>query len=107
MFLLFYSIICVDNRSEKIVQNALNNARKGRTTIIIAHRLTTIRDADLILVFSDGNVVEQGTHEELMKLDQGIYRELATQSNLEVEEEEEEVVETNRERKLSNTTSSL
>ncbi len=51
----------LDSVSEKLVQQALNNAARGRTTIVIAHRLSTIRDADWIVVFEHGRVVEQGT----------------------------------------------
>ncbi|CAF4809730.1 unnamed protein product, partial [Rotaria socialis] len=53
----------LDNNNEKIVQETLDRACKGRTTIVIAHRLTTIRNADQIYVFDKGNVVEQGTHD--------------------------------------------
>lgn len=58
----------MDNQSEKIVQAALDKARDGRTCVTIAHRLTTIQNADLICVFDNGKVVEKGTHEELMNL---------------------------------------
>ena len=56
----------LDTENEKIVQEALDKARKGRTTIIIAHRLSTIYNADSIAVMHKGNVIEQGTHSELM-----------------------------------------
>ena len=62
----------MDTESEKVVQAALDSVMKGRTTIVIAHRLTTVRNADLICVFENGRVVEQGNHEFLMGL-QGIY----------------------------------
>ncbi len=48
----------------------------GRTTFIIAHRLSTVREADLILVFADGQIVERGTHQELLKLKDGKYKHL-------------------------------
>ncbi|ULT81512.1 hypothetical protein L3Y34_011454 [Caenorhabditis briggsae] len=58
----------LDVHSERLVQDALNNARKGRTTIMIAHRLSTIRGADKIVYVEDGKVAEYGTHEELISL---------------------------------------
>ena len=57
----------VDTRLELLLQKAMRNLMKGRTSFVIAHRLSTIRSADLILVINDGNIIEQGTHEELMK----------------------------------------
>ena len=56
----------LDNKSEKIVQQALDKLMEGRTTIVIAHRLSTIMDSDKILVINDGNVVEEGSHSELL-----------------------------------------
>jgi ABC-type bacteriocin/lantibiotic exporter with double-glycine peptidase domain len=66
----------------------LNQVSKHRTTIIVAHRLTTIRDADLILVFDKGNVVEHGTHAELMQIENGIYHALAAQPD----QDEEDII---------------
>ena len=65
----------VDTRTEELVQEAMDKLAKGKTSFIIAHRLSTIRNADLILVVKDGNIVEQGNHEELMRLN-GAYAEL-------------------------------
>jgi subfamily B ATP-binding cassette protein MsbA len=59
----------LDSESEKLVQNALEHVKKGRTSIIIAHRLSTIRHADAIYVMKEGQIVEHGTHAELLKLD--------------------------------------
>ncbi|MEG0013695.1 MAG: ABC transporter ATP-binding protein [Cellulosilyticaceae bacterium] len=56
----------VDTRIELILQKAMRNVMKGRTSFVIAHRLSTIKSADLILVINEGDIVEQGTHEELM-----------------------------------------
>ncbi|CAF5105522.1 unnamed protein product, partial [Rotaria magnacalcarata] len=87
ILLLDEATSALDNRSEKIVQNALNKASQGRTTIIIAHRLTTIQDADLILVFDKGHIIEQGTHKELLQIENGLYRSLAAHSDPDEEEE--------------------
>ena len=57
----------VDTRLERILQEAMRRVMKGRTSFVIAHRLSTIRSADLILVIRDGDIVEQGNHEELME----------------------------------------
>ncbi len=57
----------LDNKSEKVVQEALDNLMKNRTVIVIAHRLSTVQNADKIVVINDGQIAEEGTHEELLK----------------------------------------
>ncbi len=65
----------LDSASESAVQEAIKAVTHGRTAVIIAHRLSTIRDADRILVFHRGTIVEEGTHEDLLGKDEGIYAE--------------------------------
>jgi subfamily B ATP-binding cassette protein MsbA len=65
----------LDTTSERTVQEALSNVMKGRTTVVIAHRLSTIISADLIVVLEKGSIVQQGTHQELLK-QEGLYKEL-------------------------------
>lgn len=67
----------LDSESEKLVQEALETLMEGRTSIIIAHRLSTIRNADQILVLDKGEITEQGTHKELIEIENGIYRNLS------------------------------
>jgi ATP-binding cassette subfamily B (MDR/TAP) protein 1 len=78
-----------DNQGEKVVQDALDKAKEGRTTIVIAHRLSTIKNADIIVGLDRGNVVEYGTHEQLMQK-KGLYYELViAQSEKEKEKSSE------------------
>lgn len=70
----------LDTESEKLVQEALDNLMKNRTSIVVAHRLSTIRNADMICVFHEGKIVERGRHEELLALD-CIYTKLYNMQN--------------------------
>jgi ABC-type multidrug transport system fused ATPase/permease subunit len=67
----------LDSESERLVQDALDKLMIGRTSIVIAHRLSTIRKADKIVVLQKGEVVEMGTHQELMANDSGLYQKLS------------------------------
>ncbi|MGN0589539.1 MAG: ABC transporter ATP-binding protein [Ruminiclostridium sp.] len=67
MLILDEATSSIDTRTELKIQDAFAKLMKGRTSFIVAHRLSTIRDADVILVMKDGNVIEQGNHEELLK----------------------------------------
>jgi ATP-binding cassette subfamily B protein len=81
VLLLDEATSALDAESEVAVQAALANAMAGRTTLVIAHRLATVRDADRILVFEAGEVVERGTHTELIAA-HGLYARLVTLQNL-------------------------
>ncbi|MDR0418830.1 MAG: ABC transporter ATP-binding protein/permease [Prevotellaceae bacterium] len=67
----------LDTESEKLVQDALTKLMQNRTSIVIAHRLSTIQNADCIVVVHDGRIVEQGSHEELVKIENGVYQKLS------------------------------
>ena len=66
----------LDNTTEALIQEALNTLKKGRTTIVVAHRLSTIKNADEILVVSNGRIIESGTHNVLIKKRNGVYKKL-------------------------------
>ncbi|WP_373071176.1 peptidase domain-containing ABC transporter [Sulfurimonas sp.] len=70
----------LDYESEKIIQNNMNTIKDGRTMFVVAHRLTTVKDCDVILVMDKGTIVEKGSHGELMKL-KGYYHKLYTQQD--------------------------
>jgi ATP-binding cassette, subfamily B, multidrug efflux pump len=75
MLILDEATSSVDTRTEVLIQEAMTNLMKGRTCFVIAHRLSTIRNADLIFVMNEGNIVEQGTHEQLINR-KGFYESL-------------------------------
>ena len=97
----------VDTQTEYLIQEALDKLMKGRTTFVIAHRIATIRRADLILVMSNGRIIQRGNHEELLKQG-GMYKEIydlqTNQQNRFIEEEvqDEELLGIDKEMKLLN-----
>jgi ATP-binding cassette, subfamily B, bacterial len=76
LLLLDEATSALDAESEQLVQSALENLMKNRTTLVIAHRLATVLNADRIVVIDKGEIVTQGTHAQLMKED-GLYAKLA------------------------------
>ncbi len=75
MLILDEATSSIDTRTELQIQNAFNKMMKGRTSFIVAHRLSTIQEADVILVMNDGNIIEKGSHKELLEKE-GFYYEL-------------------------------
>jgi ABC-type multidrug transport system fused ATPase/permease subunit len=73
ILLLDEATSALDSESERLVNEALERLMQGRTSIVIAHRLSTVRDADRILVFNQGRIVESGTHDEMVA-QPGMYR---------------------------------
>ncbi|XP_042175264.1 ATP-dependent translocase ABCB1 isoform X1 [Oncorhynchus tshawytscha] len=92
ILLLDEATSALDAESETIVQAALDKVRQGRTTIVVAHRLSTIRNADVIAGFQKGEIVELGTHSQLMEKE-GVYHTLVTMQTFKSPEEGEEAVE--------------
>lgn len=76
MLILDEATSSIDTRTEIKISQAFNTMMKGRTSFIVAHRLSTIREADIILVMKDGNIIEQGNHETLLKKENGFYANL-------------------------------
>ena len=66
MLILDEATSSIDTRTEMRIQNAFSKMMEGRTSFIVAHRLSTIQEADVILVMKDGNIIEQGNHETLL-----------------------------------------
>lgn len=77
LLLLDEATAALDTTSEKIVQEALENAREGRTMIAVAHRLSTVQKADVIFVFDEGSVVEKGDHQSLLRK-KGVYYQMVS-----------------------------
>ena len=77
VLLLDEATSALDASSEQQIQKALDELAQGRTTIVVAHRLSTVQNADMLLVMDQGEIVERGTHQDLMKKD-GLYASLCT-----------------------------
>lgn len=91
ILLLDEATSALDASSERIVQEALERAQMGRTTIVIAHRLSTVKSADVIAVVDQGRIAESGTHAELIDKPGGAYRKLVELQNVKAEKEVEGV----------------
>ncbi|KAA8497019.1 Multidrug resistance protein 1B [Porphyridium purpureum] len=87
ILLLDEATSALDTKSEKTVQAAIEAAAKGRTTVVIAHRLSTVRHADIIAVVDAGQIVESGPHDELMKIPNGRYKDMVQVQNIQSEED--------------------
>lgn len=85
LFILDEATASIDTETEKIIQFAIENILKGKTSFVIAHRLSTIVNADMILVIKKGKIVEQGNHDELMRLNGYYYRLYTNQFNEDME----------------------
>ncbi|PHU01603.1 ABC transporter B family member 12 [Capsicum chinense] len=81
ILLLDEATSALDSESEKVVQDALDRVSSGRTTVVVAHRLSTIKGADVIVVIKDGVIVEKGNHETLVNRQHGIYASLVSKSS--------------------------
>ena len=84
VFVLDEATANIDTQTEQLIQKAIENITRGRTTLVIAHRLSTVRNADKIIVIDDGRIVETGTHDELMRLG-GYYRKMIDEGRRQVE----------------------
>mgnify|MGYP000344657014 CR=1 FL=1 len=81
IILLDEATSALDTTSEKLVQEAFENLSKDKTTITIAHRLSTVKNSDLIFVIKNGQVIQSGNHENLIN-EKGLYKELCDQQSL-------------------------
>jgi len=96
ILLLDEATSALDEESQEKVQEALDALMKGRTTLVIAHRLSTLKNSSKIVAFDMGTVVEEGTHEELLEKETGLYRKLwnkQTSMRVDAEDDDEEEVE--------------
>ncbi len=76
MVILDEATSALDNKAEAVVQRAIDNLMQDRTVFVIAHRLSTVQNADKIVVINDGEIIETGTHEELLQEENGAYKAL-------------------------------
>ena len=79
MILLDEATSALDTKTERNIQSALDDVSKDRTTLVVAHRLSTVVNADMIMVLKDGVIVERGTHQELLDTEGSVYGEMWSQ----------------------------
>jgi ATP-binding cassette, subfamily B, multidrug efflux pump len=91
IFVLDEATANIDTQTEKLIQKAIENVTKDRTTVIIAHRLSTIRNSDKIIVLKHGEIMEMGSHKELIDLD-GYYKSMLEKQNVDLNNEQESKV---------------
>nr|XP_018672478.2 multidrug resistance protein 1A-like isoform X1 [Ciona intestinalis] len=101
IMLLDEATSALDTESEAVVQAALEKAAQGRTTLLIAHRLSTIRNSDKIIGFHEGRALEQGSHDQLLKVENGIYQNLVNMQSYSAERNEAEGSTSQATRKVS------
>lgn len=107
ILLLDESTSALDAQSERLVQKALEQAAEGRTTVTIAHRLSTVKNADVISVIDEGRVVERGTHDELLNIEGGAYKTLVEFQNVEAKKQQEQPVDDDSSKVLKAATEDL
>jgi ATP-binding cassette, subfamily B, multidrug efflux pump len=91
VFVLDEATANIDTQTEKLIQKAIENVTKDRTTVIIAHRLSTIRNSDKIIVLRNGEIMEMGSHKELIEVD-GYYKSMLQKQNIDLNTEQESKV---------------
>ena len=105
LLLLDEATSALDTQSESIVQDALNKLMKGRTSIVIAHRLSTVIDCDMICVMNKGELMEKGSHQELIQNESGYYYKLASKQMMNNSDSRSQLSQSESSNDLSSTSS--